>query len=674
MEAPNRTQFSIIAILVSLVLAAAIAWTLVGFVRYAMIAPPGFDGAMNLKTAASLVHGDGYGFFYDRFFPFPAQTDGPFILPTALAFWLGGITPFTGQVVNLLYIAALIVLLVVLLRRLDAPLWLALLAALTCIAMPGFVDYSMNGYGEVPLLAWFFAAVLVLVPRGGIGAPSRARLAATGVLFGVAYLTKVVALVCVAPAMLILTCVVFCQPDRKRRLLALYIGTVVPVVMWELFRLVEVGSAHAYVDWWRYQIAQIRAQSGAKHADVAEGFISKGAHHLSILSDMTGVAAAMLAICIVVPIVVGLLLALDKRTRANTRLILAVLVTVVGLYFFWWMFISPTAMTWLRRILDGLVLLQCLVVVAIVAAWPRRPDVHDLSSVRAPRGHLALVLMLIPAIAGSMMLARNGESLTRPPQVPDYALNMYKMADAVRALPEHATIFGTGWWQAPVVSLFSGRQFANFEHWRTERINAAHDKYFVTDMYTEGISPSSIQKVLDVSDHEQVVKLTGGTLYKLNNVRPYTAFTADDMNVANLANGLNFSVDDYSHRRGFYSRESNKEAWAGLDAAVMLKRKEENTLTISIDLPADLIAAASTHRMHLRISSPGCLEQVVELSKPGEQTIKLPLSCDAWTDAQPFPVTLAGDQQVPFIPQIDSDNRLRAFKLRSMQLTVDKAP
>ncbi|OUL82351.1 ArnT family glycosyltransferase [Paraburkholderia hospita] len=671
MESPNKTQYSIVAILVSLVVAGAIAWTLVGFARYSMIAPPGFDGAMNLKTAASLVRGDGYGFFYDRFFPFPAQTDGPFILPTALAFWLGGITPFTGQVVNLLYIAALIILLTVLLSRLNTPLWLALLAVLASIAMPGFVDYSMNGYGEVPVLAWFFSAVLVLVPRTGNGAPSRARLTAAGVLFGVAYLTKVVALVCVAPAMLILTCVVFCQPDRKGRLIALYIGAVVPVLLWELFRLVEVGSAHAYVNWWRYQVAQIRAQSGAKNTGAVEGFLAKGAHHLSILSDMTGVPAAVLAIGIVVPVFVGLLLALDKRTRSNTRLVLAVLVTVVSLYFFWWMFISPTAMTWLRRILDGLVLLQCLVVVALVAAWTRRPGPHSLSGVREPRGNVVLVVVLIPAIACSLMLARNGESLTRPPQVPDYALNMYKMADTVRALPADATIFGTGWWQAPVVSLFSGRRFENFEHWRTDRINAAHDKYFVTDMYTEGISQSSIQKVLDVSDHEQVVKMTGGALYKLNKVRAYSAFTADDMNVANLANGLNFSVDDYSHRRGSYSRESNKEAWVGLEAAVMFKRKGENTLTMSIDLPSDLIDAASTHRLRLQVSSPGCLDRVVELSKPGEQTIKLPLACDAWTDAQPFLVTLSSDQQVPFIPQIDSDNRLRAFKLRSMQLTVN---
>ncbi|MEM5340216.1 hypothetical protein [Paraburkholderia azotifigens] len=671
MESPNRTQYSIVAILVSLVVAGAIAWTLVGFVRYAMIAPPGFDGAMNLKTAASLVRGDGYGFFYDRFFPFPAQTDGPFILPTALAFWLGGITPFTGQVVNLLYIAALITLLTVLLRRLNTPLWLALLAALTCIAMPGFVEYSMNGYGEVPVLAWFFAAMLALVPRTGNGVPSRARLAAAGALFGVAYLTKVVALVCVAPATLILTCVVFCQSDRKARLIGLYIGAVVPVLLWELFRLIEVGSAHSYVNWWRYQVAQIRAQSGAKNTGAVEGFLAKGAHHLSILSDMTGVPTAVLAIGIVVPVFVGLLLALDKRTRPNTRLVLAVLVTVVGLYFFWWMFISPTAMTWLRRILDGLVLLQCLVVVALVAGWPRRPDPHMLSSAREPRGNVVLVVALIPAIACSLLLARNGESLTRQPQVPDYALTMYKMADTVRALPADATIFGTGWWQAPVVSLFSGRQFENFEHWRTDRINAVHDKYFVTDMYTEGISQSSIQQVLDVSDYEQVVKMTGGALYKLNKVRAYREFTADDTNVANLANGLNFSVADYPHRRGFYSRESNKEAWVGLHAAVMLKRKDENTLTMSIDLPSDLIDAASTHRLRLQVSSPGCLDRVVELSKPGEQTIKLPLACDAWTSARPFLVTLSSDQQMPFIPQIDSDNRLRAFKLRRMQLTVN---
>jgi hypothetical protein len=60
-----------------LVLLLIVAWVLAGYIRYAVIAPPTFDGAMNLNTGLSFVEGRGYGFFYNVFFPFPAQTDGP---------------------------------------------------------------------------------------------------------------------------------------------------------------------------------------------------------------------------------------------------------------------------------------------------------------------------------------------------------------------------------------------------------------------------------------------------------------------------------------------------------------------------------------------------------------------------------------------------------------------
>ena len=86
-------------IALNLALAFIIAWILVGYIRYAELSPspPSFDGAMNLNTAMSFIQGRGYGFFYDVFFPFPAQTDGPFTLPAAILLRLGGVTPLTTQ-------------------------------------------------------------------------------------------------------------------------------------------------------------------------------------------------------------------------------------------------------------------------------------------------------------------------------------------------------------------------------------------------------------------------------------------------------------------------------------------------------------------------------------------------------------------------------------------------
>ncbi|MEM5364807.1 hypothetical protein V4C53_02035 [Paraburkholderia azotifigens] len=669
MTTSSQARFPIIPALASVAFAAVIGWTLVGFWHYAIIAPPSFDGAMNLRTAASFLRGEGYGFYYDRFFPFPAQTDGPFILPTALAFWIGGITPFTGQLVNLLYIAAFIVLAVALLRRVHVPLWLALFTTMACVSTPGFVENSMNGYGEVPMLTWFFGGLLVLLSGRGGFSVSPARLFWTGFLFGTAYLTKVVALVCVGPALLVLFCVIVSQPGRLWRLFTLGAGLIFPVICWEIFRLVEIGTVRGYLSWWRFQLGQVRAQSGARSNEPGERLLSKGAHHLAMLSDMTGVSVMLLGLAIVVPIVLGLALAFDRQRSPALRLALFMLSGVTGLYFLWWIFISPTAMTWLRRIIDGLLLLQCLTAVALAAIWARPAGRSELSPSKGGLSSRLMLVAFVPVLIGQLTLIRNGQTFTRPPQVADYQLDTYRLADVVRKLPADATIFGAGWWQAPAVALFSGRNFSNFEHWRASRIDAVGDKYFIADMYTIGISRPTIDKVLDLAQHQQLVKMQGGELYKLGAVKPYLPFAPEDSDVTRLSSGFDLSSGDYPARRGFFPREEDRLAWAGLDAAVMLKRDAQTALDMRVEVPPDLRSQQNGHDAILHVTSPGCVDASVDLVPGGTQSIHVPLTCAAWPEARPLEVRLSVDQQVPFIVQIDSDNRLRSFRLLSMQLT-----
>lgn len=656
------------AALATALFAAVTGWSIYLLWRYAHIAPPSFDGAMNLNTARSFLHGDGYGFFYDRFFWFPAQTDGPFILPAALAFWIGGVTPFTSQVVNLMYVVAFVCALVILLHRLRVPLWLALFAAAACMATPGFAEFSMNGYGEVPMLVWFLCGLIVLVPaRGGAGTSDR-RLFAAGLLFGVSYLTKVVALVCIAPAMLVLGCMILMQPRRIHRLVALGAGFVLPVIAWEVFRLIEVGSARAYVDWWRYQLAQIRAQSGAKRTGPVLGFLATGASHLATLSEMTGVPSVLLAVLIVVPVCVGAVLALDRKTAERTRLVVGILTVVCGLYLFWWMFITPAAMTWLRRILAGLLLLQALLVTVTAALVARfwQPASDEERTRPVLRG--VALLALLAAFAGQVKMIQTGQFVSRPPEVPGYAREMLRVADDVRALPPDATLFGSGWWQAPVIALFSERRLMNLDHWTTERLNQVKDKYFITDLYTQGIAQSTIREVLDRSQYTKVKETEGGSIYKLGKVQSFAPFKPEDEDLKTLSSGFDFSSIDYKPRRGIYWRERDQEAWVSLDAEIMLKRTSEKSLKLIIEVPPELIKAAAPRPPVLRLESPGCLDRRIDLSESGMFTIVLSLSCEGSSETRPFVLNLFTSDHVPFIPQIDSDNRLRGVKLRSVQL------
>ncbi|MDR5757950.1 hypothetical protein [Caballeronia sp. LZ035] len=667
---PSGLRFA--AALASAAFAAIIVWMLVLLWQYALVAPPSFDGAMNLNTARSLLHGTGYGFFYDRFFSFPAQTDGPFILPAALAFWIGGVTPFTTQVVNLAYVFALVVVVVTLLRRLDVPLWLALFAVMACVMTPGFAEFSMNGYGEIPMLVWFIGGLIVLLPREAEGMSDR-RLFVAGMLFGVSYLTKVVALVCIAPAVLVLGCMILARPRRWARLFRLAAGFALPVVLWELFRYVQLGNLHNYVDWWHYQLAQIRAQSGARPMGMQHGRIVTGLNHLKALSNMTGVPTAALALLIAAPVGLGLIFAIKRSTPGRLRLGIGLLSIVCGLYFFWWIFITPEAFLWLRRIIAGLLLLQCLLAAVLMVVYVR---VAGWIASRTTRPKLMTALavpLLAVAVFGQFRLMRSGEFVSNPPRPPGYALEMLRVAQDVKALPAGATLFGTAWWQSPVIALFSGRHFMNLAHWPIDRINAAPDKYFVTDMYSQSIDASAIQELLQRSSYVPVMKSDGGSIYRLTSVRPYDPFTPNDENVAKLSSSLDFSRADYAARRGIYQREADRDAWMSPRAAILLARKHEDTVRIGLEVPNELFKASKSGSLMLEISSTGCLDRKIELAESGVHTLVLSLDCPGSDESKPFEIDLRADQHVPYIPQIDSDNRQRSVRLRYVRLETEGA-
>ena len=179
-----------------LVLLAITAWMALTALR----SYPSFDGAMNLNVASSLARGDGYGFRYDSVFPFPAQTDGPLVLPAALLFRMFGISRVTAQAVGVAYLTGFIVLVPVLLRRAGLPPWAAIAAAAACLAMPGASEYGLDGYGEIPMLCWMLAALLAAARAVEQSRPAAGLFILSGLLFGVSVLTKTVALILVVPA------------------------------------------------------------------------------------------------------------------------------------------------------------------------------------------------------------------------------------------------------------------------------------------------------------------------------------------------------------------------------------------------------------------------------------------------------------------------------------------
>lgn len=623
---------------------------------YASTTPVSFDGAMNLNVAASLAAGSGYGFFYDTFFPFPAQTDGPYILPAALLIWAFGISPLVTQAVNLLYIGLLIPLLTALLSRLGLPLWAALVGTLIAVSVPGFAENGMNGYGEIPALAWYLGGLLAFGTTFK-STPSRYKAFFAGALLATAYLTKVVALVLAGPLFAVALLFAFQQQVSRKVLLQLCCGFILPIILWETFRFLSIGSLSGFLLWWKLQLGQILHQSGAGHS--LAGIARKAIEHFSILCSITGLNAYLLTGFLALPCFL-FLYARDQFTIAEKFYFLCLLISGLA-YFLWWLLLTPSSMAWLRRILDGIIIHQVLLLAlgfriissmrtATGSAWLRRGIAFSFS-----------VVAVIPVLT----LAKTGQNLSEPLKAPAYTASFFELASNVRELPADAVIFGTGWWKAPGIALYSGRTFHNFQHWTPDEINHLKNKYFVFDPFILGIAKGDAINALALTDAEEVIKSAGGDLYRINNAKYYTPIQITPSDFIKLKSKVDFSAGDYEYKSGFYPIEDNKWAWMRPDGLVVLARTGERRLIISFLVPDQLI---KERPVVLRVEVPGCAEETFRLSNPWENSVALTLDCPANRERAPLYAYLHVNQHIPFVNQIDADNRLLSMLVRSVKL------
>jgi len=644
----------------------AIVWLLAPLIPYAIGAVPNFDGAMNLNTAQSFVEGHGYGFVYDVFFPFPAQTDGPFTLPSGLLMMIGGVTPLTAQGINLAYLIGATILVFLLLRRMVRSVTLALAGTLIVLQSPDLFQTGMNGLGETPVLFWFLTATVVLADALDENVPSRRRLTAGGAALGLCYLTKVVALILVAPAVALFA-VMFLGRHRNRasRILWFCAGVALPIIGWELFRLVELGSLHGYTEWWRLQMGQVIQQSGADETATSHvDLLAKGAAHLRLLAELIAIPEPLLACFLLIPWLVAcaLLMRRWRQRKFGDVFCLAVCGAISALYFVWWLLITPAAMVWMRRLVDGLIVQQILLAASLAvlvrAVWPR-------TRFGLPGRVLAAILVVALAVPEAY-IARRAAAFSDPPRVTDLDRDQLALAHTIRALPADATLFGFGWWQAPGPALFSGRTMMNYYRWDAAQIDALPHKYLVLDYAARlAANRQEIEDIVSAGTSHILADSPGGTIYQLDKVLPYVPFTAEERGSAGLGTGFDSAVGPYPYTRGFYDP---KRDWVKPNSAVLFQRTDQVRLSLSVFVPPDLVPFEAGQTLRLHVTSPGCIDALLPFEGTGMRAFDVPLTCPPATTPQTMEISFHLNGHVPFVHQLDADTRPRGFAFASSHL------
>ncbi len=611
------------------------------YVRSALESYPSFDGALNLNVAASAAAGHGYGFRYDNFFAFPAQTDGPFVLPAALLFRLFGIGLVTAQLVSLAYLIGFALVVMALLRRMGAAPWLSGAASLACLLTPGMGDFAVGGYGEIPMLTWLLAGYL---------AAGRQRYGAAGLLLGLAMLTKTVAMLCVTPALLI--CAVFIAvgpgPCRLRALAALAGGLLAPLLGWELFRLASLGSFAAWRHWWTLQLGQVGQQSGASELAGPAAALAKLRLHLALLSGQVAVPTVLLACWLVVPWLLALHRLGRRSPSREPALLLCLLLVCPLLYAVWWLLVTPTDMAWLRRILPGLLLQTCLVAALVqvpATAGPGRPRV-------------ALLLLVLLVLPGEALMLRHGLQVSPRPPASGERERTDRLVDRLRALPADAVIFGVGWWQAPLFALLSGRTIMNLDLWDGPQIDALPHKYFVVDPAAANLAGSRLAQVWRMATMAPMLHDPDMALYRIVAIDPDRGLR----DPAPLVAGYDGRA--VAQTSGWWLPDGDW-AWVAPRSRIRLGRSGQTRLVLDAAFWDELFVHGPPH---LHVQAAGCLDQTVTVPSSGSRRLVFPLHCPPSPALLPMTVTLSIDAAMPHAHQLDADTRDLAYQVRRLML------
>ncbi|MFH0830927.1 MAG: glycosyltransferase family 39 protein [Parcubacteria group bacterium] len=494
-----------------------------GFSAYRSISS--FDGAMNLQVPVNLIEHGQYATSYTQttLFDHRIQTGPTVLVPIALFMAIFGKSFFVANLVSLAYLFGLFIVIFLFVRKLVGRWW-AILALPVVFVIPSFLNIALNQFGEIPALFFALSSALMLdrLAKTSLTTPhNKTRLIIfAGLLLGCSVLTKTVMLITVPGFVAVALLDLWLTKRVSLRYYLLFFATaVIPFVFFELYKLSVLGFG-AYREWWTTEFTAVSNQAGVTQGmSDTPGLFSKFAEHFRLLGGHFDapllVLAAMLILTLVV-VAIKLWQLYRDRTQFNWPLSYFTFASIAFSYFGWWLLITPTARAWHRRILDGFVLEEILLVVAIamLIAIVRRTQGYKKWLAAGAAGISSLCLLTQIAIFAPRVQAQ-----IQPSSVGQAVRHF---AELIRVLPQDAVIYGTGWWQSPRLSFLSGRTFTSINH-RPPPQGPLDKAYFVIEREAYALSREEMERViLQTKAHLVESVNTGDGYYFLYQLSSYS--------------------------------------------------------------------------------------------------------------------------------------------------------
>jgi len=571
---PPRTPGDGASVAYARALILATALVLAWICHYAAQQPPSFDGAMNLQVAYSLSEGEGYRRTYgDRpAFPREIQTNAPYTVPAAAVFKFLGVGKWQAQATNLLYLAALVLACMGVLRA-RFSLLAGALGGFTVLVTPGILDSGLHGYGEIPALFWAVLSALAFPWKQS----SLPRTALAGVCLGLAVSTKTALLICFAAFGLCYVVALATDRGRSVPVRILHLGllaasSLLPLALVELWKLVSLGGLDPYKAWWMVEYDAIGKQAGttAGYQDTASRTEKFGVH-LSLLSQMYGMPKALLAIWIALPPLFAIAWTTATKSWRKNGLLLC-LVLSASIYFAWWLLVTPTQKAWHRRILDGSLLLNLAWIyigaLFVESAWRRwRPA-------RARGAAIAAVALAMFALLAQANVDLRPKLVAgaKPQEGFDTAVR------TLRELPGDAVVYAIGWSSAPALSLLSGRPFRDYNDTILRDIAPGTRAYLALD--APALSLKKQDAIISTYPSKALLPAGGSAqLYELDLAEPGLREEGPGLE-AEFGDSVVTMDAPASMVRGFYRANRDGHRWMTARGLVGMTYDGDDTLSV----------------------------------------------------------------------------------------------
>jgi len=574
----RRVRFAVLA--TAIVVASAFGTSVV------LTGPVSFDGALNAQAAMNLVEHGRYGLGGAEFrdFDHRLQTGPTVVLPTALAFRLLGVGNSVAQLPNLVYFVLFFAVATHFAYRHGGVVG-AVIALGLLVQTPNIGPLGLKLYGEIPALFFFFVGLLSLDHLHKRAQTVWAAVA--GLSFGLAIVTKIVMVIPVAATGLVVLAISITRRSfNSRHLAALAGGACAPAAIFELIKILVLGPT-MWVGWWAVMVRRTAGQGLPIGMPDTPGTLPKAATHLVILSESVGVPLWCLVLLLLVPTI--LLALLWRRARAADSPAVPISVSVVSLWLAatsfvgWWLVLTPTSRAWPRRVLIGLLLQELLISVVLGSTIQGLTRHRRQANGRGPRNlvHGAAVTAAILLVAVGSLLAYNLPRIDWPTAESQQRREIEAVAGTMKTLAPSSLIYGVGWYRAPVLALFSGREIKDFNWFPVERFGKSlTNTYLVVDNHLATHQPQLVEEILARSVYQTVIQAGNFALYELEKVLPYPSIPVADR-TDRLLSLIHPKDDDYPYVAGLRG-DAPGGRFADAVAAFVLERGHRGCLVVDL--------------------------------------------------------------------------------------------